>query len=221
LSFSFFVIHFRFRIEIILQLARVRDSSKLTWFNDEIKASRSFFFASSRMKSYKFINSIWISRRSIDSLHKCSKIKRFFSLNDQIHVNNVHFQSHDINDTQYSNDEIELRKIFVNSNFFEIRHFFIIAFDFFLDLIDVFSSLHIKFNQRLFHIDKRLNSFFIQDDFFQWLIDIRDQKTKIFETDDENNVNILNIEEYLFSIHRFVYKLHIFAESQLLDKFRD
>ncbi len=58
LSFFFFVIHFRFRIEIILQLVRVRDNSKLTWFNDEIKASRFFFFASFRVKSYKFINSI-------------------------------------------------------------------------------------------------------------------------------------------------------------------
>jgi hypothetical protein len=90
LSSFFFVIHFRFRIEIIFQLARVRDNSKLTWVSDEIKASQSFFFASFRVKSYKFINSIWISRRSIDSLHECSKIKRFFSLNDQIHVNNVH-----------------------------------------------------------------------------------------------------------------------------------
>jgi hypothetical protein len=173
------------------------------------------------MKSYKFINSIWIFRRSIDSLHECSKIKRLFSLNDQIHVNNVHFQFHDISDTQYSNDEIELRKIFVNSSFFEIRHFFIITFDFFFDLIDILSSFHMKFNQRLFHIDKRLNSFFIQNDFFQWLIDIRDQKAKIFEIDDESDVNILNVEEYFFSIHRFVYNLHIFAESQLLDEFRD
>jgi hypothetical protein len=88
-------------------------------------------------------------------------------------------------------------------------------------LIDVFSSLHMKFNQRLFYIDKRLNSFFIQDDFFQWLIDIRDQKAKIFEIDDESNVNILNIEEYFFSIHRFVYKFHILVESQFLDEFRD
>ncbi len=78
-----------------------------------------------------------------------------------------------------------------------------------------------KFNQRLFYIDKRLNSFFIQDDFFQWLIDIRDQKAKIFEIDDESNVNTLNVEEYFLSIHRFVYKLHIFAESQFLDEFRD
>jgi hypothetical protein len=221
LSFSFFVIHFRFRIEIILQLVRVRDNSKLTWFSDEIEANRSFFFASFRVKSYKFINSIWIFRRSIDSLHECSKIKEFFSLNDQIHVNNVHFQFHDISNIQYSNDEIELRKIFVNSNLFEIRHFFIITFDFFLDLIDVLSNLHMKFNQRLFHIDKRLNSFFIQDDFFQWLIDIRDQKAKIFEIDDESNVNILNVEKYLFSIHRFVYKFHILVEFQFLDEFRD
>jgi hypothetical protein len=73
----------------------------------------------------------------------------------------------------------------------------------------------------LFYIDKRLNFFFIQNDFFQWLIDIRDQKTKIFEIDDENNVNILNVEEYFFSIHQFVYKLHILAESQFFDEFRD
>jgi hypothetical protein len=66
-----------------------------------------------------------------------------------------------------------------------------------------------------------LNSFFIQNDFFQWLIDIRDQKAKIFEIDDENDVNILNVEEYFFSIHRFVYNLHILAESQLFDEFRD
>jgi hypothetical protein len=78
-----------------------------------------------------------------------------------------------------------------------------------------------KFNQRLFHIDKRLNSFFIQDDFFQWLIDIRDQKAKIFEIDDESDVNILNVEEYFLSIHRFVYNLHILAESQFFDEFRD
>jgi hypothetical protein len=94
LSSFFFVIHFRFRIEIIFQLVHVHDNSKLTWFSDEIKANRFFFFASLRVKSYKFINSIWIFRRSIDSLHECSKIKRLFSLNDQIHVNNVHFQSH-------------------------------------------------------------------------------------------------------------------------------
>ncbi len=173
------------------------------------------------MKSYKFFNSIWISRRSIDSLHEYLKTKRLFSLNNQIHVNNVHSQSQDIDDTQYSNNEIELRKVFINSNFFKIRHFFIITFDFFLDLNDVFLNLHMKFNQRLSHIDQRLNSFFIQDDFFQWLIEIRDQKAKIFEIDDESNVNILNVEEYFFSIHRFVYKLQIFAESQLLDEFRD
>jgi hypothetical protein len=53
------------------------------------------------------------------------------------------------------------------------------------------------------------------------LIDIRDQKAKIFEIDDESNVNTLNVEEYLFSIHQFVYKFHILAESQLLDEFRD
>ncbi len=88
-------------------------------------------------------------------------------------------------------------------------------------MIDILSNFYMKFNQRLFYIDKRLNSFFIQDDFFQWLIDIRDQKTKIFEVDDESDVNILNVEEYLFSIHRFMYNLHILAESQLLDEFRD
>jgi hypothetical protein len=91
LSSFFFVIHFRFRIETTFQLARVRDNSKLTWFSDEIKANRSFFLTLLRVKSYKFINSIWIFRRSIDSLHECSKIRRLFSLNDQIHVNNVHF----------------------------------------------------------------------------------------------------------------------------------
>ncbi len=221
LSSSFFIVHLRFRTEFVLQLTRVRDISKLTWFSSEIKTNRSFFFALNRMKSYKFFNSIWIFRRSIDSLHECSKIKRFFSLNNQIHVNNVHFQSQDIDDTQYSNNEIELWKVFVNFNFFEIRHFFIITSDFFFDLIDVFSSLHRKFNQCLFYIDKRLNFFFIQNDFFQWLIDIRDQKAKIFEINDKNNMNTLNVEEYLFSIHRFVYKLHIFTESQLLDEFRD
>jgi hypothetical protein len=36
------------------------------------------------------------------------------------------------------------------------------------------------------------------------MINVRDQKTKIFEIDDENNVNILNVKEYFFSIHRFV-----------------
>jgi hypothetical protein len=88
-------------------------------------------------------------------------------------------------------------------------------------LIDIFSSFHMKFNQRLFYIDKRLNSFFIQNDFFQWLINIRDQKTKIFEIDDESDVNTSNVEEYLFSIHRFVYNFYILVEFQLLDEFRD
>jgi hypothetical protein len=99
LNSSFFIVHFRFRAEFVLQLTRVRDISKLTWFSSEIKANRSFFFASDRVKSYKFFNLIWIFRRSIDSLHECSKIKRLFSLNNQIHVNNVYFQSQDIDDT--------------------------------------------------------------------------------------------------------------------------
>jgi hypothetical protein len=51
------------------------------------------------------------------------------------------------------------------------------------------------------------------------LIDIRDQKAKIFEIDDESNVNILNVEEYLFSIHRFVYNFYIFIEFQFLMSF--
>jgi hypothetical protein len=160
-EFFFFIFHLRFRIKFVLRFIRVRDISKLTWFSNEIKTNRFFSFASNRVKSYKFFNSIWIFRRSIDSLHECSKIKRFFLLNNQIHVNNVHSQFQNIDDTQYSNNEIELRKIFINFNFFEIRHFFIITFDFFLDLIDVFSNLNMKFNQRLFHIDKRLNFFFI------------------------------------------------------------
>jgi hypothetical protein len=103
------------------------------------------------MKSYKLIETIKFSDDTISSLHQRSHIKRFLSLNDNIHVENVHVQFHDINDTKNSNRRILLHEIFINFEFFDLEHLFIITSNCLIDLIWCCFEFYIK----------KINAFFI------------------------------------------------------------
>jgi hypothetical protein len=101
---------------------------------------------------------------TINSLHQRSHIKRFLSLNDNVHVENVHVQFHDINDTKNSNRRIFLHEIFINLEFFCLEHLFIITSNCLIDLIRCCFDFYIKKNQRFFHLHEIVDEIFVHND---------------------------------------------------------
>ncbi len=164
LFFSLFFVNFKLRIEFV---KHIHDLTKLIEFWILCEHRNSFFFALNEMKSYKLVKMIEFFRDTINSLHQRSHNRRFFSLNDYIHVENVYAQFHDINDTKNSNYEIFFHEIFINVEFFCLEHFFVITSNCFANLTWCCIKFHIKMNQCFFHLHEIIDEIFVHYDLDQ------------------------------------------------------